>query len=145
MGNMVIATTFIVILNLLMWFSTVAMLDVNPTGNMCFNLDGSIIGNSITKSGDYLEPSNDILSDLPNSDGTSIAPGDSTVSFTDIFSNILNWFKSAPGIKYIYAVAAAPYNILKCMNLPSVFVAGIGTMWYLISFLVLLSFMWGRD
>ena len=64
---------------------------------------------------------------------------------SELFNNILGWFKSAPGIKYIYGVVAAPYNILKCTGLPSRFVAGIGTLWYLVSFLVLIAFLWGRD
>lgn len=144
MGNLTIATTFIVILNVLMWFTSIAIIDINPTGTACYNLDGTIIDNSVTQTGDYYVVDNDAIDQLPNSQNPTVSTG-STNIFTDIFNNILTWFKSAPGLKYIYGVISAPYNILKCMNLPNQFVAGIGTLWYLVTFLILVAFMWGRD
>lgn len=145
MGNLTIATIFIVLVNVLMWFSTIAMLEINPDGTFCYNLEGSIIDNTVTSSGNYSVLDNEIIDHLPTSEGVTISPTSTSISFTDIFNNILGWFKSAPGIKYIYGVVAAPYNILKCMNLPNLFVAGIGTIWYLVTLLVLIAFMWGRD
>ena len=144
MGNLTIATIFIVTLNILMWFCTISMLTINPTGSMCYNLGGTIIENTVTTTGNISVVDNDVVGDLPNPQGT-VSVGGTTSIFTDIFNNILGWFKSAPGIKYIYGVVAAPYNILKCTGLPSHFVAGIGTLWYLVSFLVLIAFLWGRD
>ena len=144
MGNLTIATIFIVMVNVLMWFTTLSMLSINPGGTMCFNLEGSIIENSVVGTGDYTSLNNDIVDQLPSAEGT-VSAGDSTNIFTDIFNNILGWFKSAPGLKYVYGVVAAPYNIMKCMNLPNSFVVGIGTLWYLVSFLVLIAFLWGRE
>jgi hypothetical protein len=144
MGNLTLATLFIVTVNVLTWFCQIAMLDINPNGSICYNLEGSIIDSSTTRTGNYSVVDNDVVGDLPTSAGT-ITPSSSTSSFTDIFNNVLTWFKSAPGIKYIYGVVAAPYNLLKCTNLPSSFIVGIGTLWYLVSFLVLIAFIWGRD
>ena len=141
MGNLTVATIFIVMVNILMWFSSIAMLNVNPTGTVCFNLEGSIIDSATTRSGDVTLVDNDVTNQLPGNEAVST----DTNVFTDIFTNILGWFKSAPGIKYIYGVVAAPYNILSCLGLPGQFVAGIGTLWYLVSFLVLIAFIWGRD
>jgi len=143
MGNLTIATIFIVTLNVLMWFVTLSMQSMNPMGTMCYNLGGSIIENTATVSGNYSTLVVDPTGELPESQG-SITAGSTNV-FTDIFNNILSWFKTAPGIKYIYGVVAAPYNILKCANFPSHLVTGLGTIWYLVSFLVLVAFMWGRD
>lgn len=144
MGNLEIATIFIVTVNILMWFCTLAMTAVNPVGTFCYNLEGSIIENTATTTGNYSVIDNDALDQLPSAETASISTG-STNIFTDIFNNIVNWFKSAPGIKYVYGVVSAPYNILKCMGLPNEFVVGIGTLWYLISFLTLIAFMWGRS
>jgi hypothetical protein len=144
MGNLTLATLFIVTVNVLTWFCQIAMLDINPNGSICYNLEGSIIDSSTTRTGNYSVVDNDVVGDLPTSAGT-ITPSSNTSSFTDIFNNVLTWFKSAPGIKYIYGVVAAPYNLLKCTNLPSSFIVGIGTLWYLVSFLVLIAFIWGRD
>ena len=142
MGNLTIATTFIVLVNILMWFSSIAMLDVNPTGSICFHTNGSIIENSVKSSGNYSTLNNDVLGDLPNAEGTVTT---SSNPFTDIFNNILTWFKTAPGLKYIYGVVSAPYNVLSCTGMPNEFIVGIGTLWYMVSFLVLLAFLWGRD
>ena len=144
MGNLTIATTLIVTLNVLMWFSSIAMLDINPSGSVCYNTQGSIIQQSLTSASNGSTLNNDILEQLPGADTTTVSAG-STNIFTDVFNNIISWFKSAPGIKYIYGVVSAPYNILNCMGLPSEFVLGIGTFWYLVSFLVLIAFIWGRD
>lgn len=142
MGNLTIATTFIVLLNVMMWFVSLSMLNINPGGSICYHTEGSIIESSTTQDIDAVN--NDILNQLPEAESSSVSTGNSNI-FTDVFNNIANWFKTAPGIKYVYGVVAAPYNILKCMNLPNEFIVGIGTLWYLVSFLVLVAFLWGRD
>lgn len=145
MGNLTIATIFVVALNVLMWFSQIAMLDINPDGPTMYNVAGSPIGETIVSQGNASVLRDDVLGDLPSSAGTQVASGESSGFFTDIFNNILGWMKSAPGIKYVYGVVSAPYNVLKAMNLPAEFVVGIGTLWYLVSLLVLVAFLWGRD
>lgn len=144
MGNLTIATIFIVALNILMWFTSLSMLSINPLGSVCYNLEGSIIDNTVTQTGNTTVVDNDALGALPSAQGT-VSVGGTTNVFTDIFNNILSWFKTAPGLKYVYGVVAAPFNILNCMGLPSNFVAGVGVFWYLISLLVLVAFLWGRD
>jgi len=144
MGNLTIATILIVLINVLMWFSGIAMLDINPSGSICYSAEGSIIGESIVGAGDGAILDNDILGQLPTSEG-SVETGDSSFIITDVFKDMLNWFKSAPGVKYLYGVVAAPYNILKCTGLPNQFIVGVGTLWYLVTFLVLVAFLWGRD
>lgn len=147
MGNLTIATIFIVLINVLMWFSTIAMVTINPTGTFCYNLEGTIIGETITQTNATYETiNNSIIDQMPSASTTTISPGSSTsFIFTDIFNSITSWFKTAPIIKYIYGVVAAPYNILKCMNLPVYFIMGIGTFWYLISLLVFVGYLFGRE
>jgi hypothetical protein len=142
MGNMEIITMFVVALNVLMWISGLAMLDVNPSGTLCYNVEGTVIDNTRISSGNYSVLDNDVINDLPENQA-AVTTGTTNI-FTDVFNNILSWFKSAPGLKYIYGVVAAPYNILKCMNLPNAFVVAVGTLWYLISLLVLVAFIGGR-
>lgn len=142
MGQLTIATIFIVIVNLLMWWSQAAMIDINPAGSICYTFTGSIIDNSVTSSGNLSVVDADVLSDLPSAEQGSVQQGTTNV-FTDSFRSVIGWFKSAPGIKYAYGVIAAPYNILKCTGLPPMFIAGLGTLWYLSSFLVLLAFILG--
>jgi len=143
MGNLTIATIFIVVFNILMWFVSISMMSINPGGTICYNLEGSIIDNSVTQSGNISIVNNDITEDLPEGQG-AVTSGTTNI-YTDPINSILSWFKTAPGLKYIYGVIAAPYNILKCMGLPNAFAVGIGVLWYLVSALVLVAFIWGRD
>lgn len=143
MGDMTLITTIMVLLNVLMWFASLSMTSMNPSGTVCYHLEGSIIEQSVAGSGNGTVLQNNIINDLPGSQGAVSTSGSNNI-FTDIFNNILDWFKTAPGVKYIYGVIAAPYNILKCMDLPTEFTVGIGTLWYLVSLLILVAFLWGR-
>lgn len=145
MSNMTVATIFVVVLNVLMFLTQTAMLDLNPDGSVCYNVEGTIIDETMSDQGNGSVSDTSALVDLPGSQGTVVSSEGSTTVFTDIFNNILSWFKSAPGLRYVYGVVSAPYNILKCMNLPSVFVVAIGTLWYMVTLLVLVAFLWGRE
>lgn len=143
MTNMTVATIFIVALNVLMFLCSTAMVNLNPDGPTCYNVEGSLIGETMESQGNMSTSETDALDDLPGSQGT-VTIGD-TIGFTDIFNNILGWFKSAPGIRYVYGVVSAPYNVFKCMGLPAQFVVAMGTLWYLVSLLILVAFLWGRE
>lgn len=142
MGNLEIATIFIVLANILMWFSQIAMLSVNPLGTTCYHPEGSVIGQTVTNG----TINNNIVDQLPDPIQTQ---GGSGGFVLDLFNSILSFMKSIPGVHYIVDVAAAPYNILKVMNcsigiIPEEFIVGIGTLWYLITGLVIFSYIFWR-
>ena len=143
MTNMTVATIFVVALNVLMFLCSTAMVNLNPDGPVCYNVEGSLIGETMESQGNLSVSETDALDDLPGSQGT-VTIGDA-IGFTDIFNNILGWFKSAPGVRYVYGVVSAPYNVFKCMGLPAEFVVAIGTLWYMVSLLILVAFLWGRE
>lgn len=141
-GNMEILTLFVVALNVLMWLSQVAMINLNPDAPTMYNSEGTIIGETIKDQGNRSVLADDVLGDLPSSAGT-VQTAESGF-FTDIFNNILGWMKSAPGIRHIYGIVSAPYNVLNAIGLPREAVVAIGTLWYLVSLTVVLAFLWGR-
>ena len=145
MGNLTIATIFIVLANVLLWFSTIAMVSVNPTGTFCYNVEGSIVGNHLVMGANMNTTTlnNDVLSQLPNTEG-AVSTG-STGFFTDIFNNVLSWFKSAPGLKYVYGIVSSPYNIIKLLNLPTALTWVISAWWYGITVFLIIAFLWWRD
>lgn len=143
MGNLEIITLFVVALNVFMFLTGTAMAAVNPEGTICYNTEGTVLENTAVTSGNYSVVNNDVINDLPEVQGT-ITTDSGTNIFTDIYNNILGWFKSTPGLKYVYGVVAAPWNILNCLNLPNPFILAIGTLWYLVSLLVLIAFISGR-
>lgn len=142
MGNLTIATIFVVLANVLMWFVSISMLTINPTGSVCFHTNGTIIGEQLGDDGTYyvMPGSDGTIDDLPSP--SAIETDNEEIS---LFNNVLSWFKTVPGLKYVVNVVSAPYNILKCTNLPVNFIAGISALWYLITFLVLIAFIWGRE
>jgi hypothetical protein len=143
MGNLEIAAIFIVMVNVLMWFVAIAQASIGYP-DLCYHVEGTIIDQNVARGTDYAIANKSIEADLPGSEG-SVDQSKGTNVFTDIFNNILGWIKSATGIKYVYAIIAAPFNILNCMGLPPEFIAGIGALWYIVTFLIVLGFLWGRS
>ena len=147
MGNMTVATVVVVLLNVIMWFCAITMTNINPSGSVCYNVEGSIIGNVVSKdsqgayNGSVVD--NSALQDLPGSISTVTVS--QTGLGTDLFTSILSFLKTVPGLNYLINVVSAPYNILKCTGLPNEFVVGLGSLWYIVTFLILISYLWWRD
>lgn len=149
MSKLATAFIFVMALNLLMALSQLSSIAINPDSNIYYNCNGTILdsfGNSCT-SGVMNSNPEDITDMLPSSQTGSVGVSSSGI-FTDIFNSIGGWFKSLPGISFIYSIASAPYNILKAM-LPgaefSNFVLLLSIFWYGISIFLLVAFMWWRD
>lgn len=142
MGNLTIAATFVMILNILMWLGQVAALDINPEGSVYYTPENEVI----CQFGDcdsYTLNTSAINQQLPSGEG-SISPTTGNI-FTDIFSSIKDWLGDKLGLNYIKAILSAPYNILKSMNLPIEFVYAVGTLWYAITSIIVVAFIWGRE
>ena len=144
MGNMTIALTFVMLLNVFMWLSQVAALDLNPAGPVYYNCEGSIMegfGSDCANTSNSVV-NTDVASQLPSSQSIEVSSGN---PFTDIFNNILSWMKGLPGINYIVAVVSAPANILKSIGMPNELAFGLGVLWYGITVFVVVAFLWGRE
>ena len=143
MGNTTVALTFVMILNVLMWLSQVALIDLNPVGPEFFHCEGSIMEgqSSACSNASDIVLNTDAASQLPSSQNVDVA----TNPFTDIFNNILGWLKSLPGISYLVAIVSAPYNIMKSIGLPNELAFGLGFLWYGITLFCVVAFLWGRE
>lgn len=143
MGNLTAAATFVMILNVLMWLGQVAALDINPAGAYYYNCTGSLLDDG-SGCKDYVLDTGKISEDLPSAEG-SISPTTGNL-FTDTFSSIKTWVGKTTGIKYIFNILSAPYNLIKSIpNLPVEFSYAVGTLWYVITFIVIIAFFWGRE
>ncbi len=146
MGNLTTATTFIVIANVLMWFTSLAMLSVNPSGSVCFNYENSVIGQTTIVSANGTVIDSSVLADLPTTAGTSsVSTTSVSLFFTDPIQAILQFIKNTPGLRWIYAVVSAPMNLLECGGFDPLFSVGVGVIWYLTTLGVLIAFIFGRD
>lgn len=140
MGNLTTATIFVVIVNVLMWMVQLSVIDVNPDGSVCYNVNGTIIGENMQGG----EVKTDIASKLPSSE-SGVTAGSSTGFVTDLFNSILGWMKGLPGVNYAVNIVKAPTNILKCMSVPHDFAVAIGVMWYSITIFLVISWIFWRD
>jgi len=142
MGNVSIALTFVLIMNVLMFLTQAAMLDINPEGPQFFNCKGSMLeGYDKNKcEGSPALDNSKISSDLPTAEG-SVSPTTGNL-FTDTFSSIKTWFSRK--IDFISQIVTAPYNMLEYAGAPDSFRFAIGTLWYGLTFFLILAFFWGE-
>lgn len=145
MGNLTIATIFMVTLNIIFFFSMEAMQLANPGATICYHTTGTVLQDVVTESGGEYTLTANITSDMPEGQSSSITAGATGFFLIDIFNNILSWFKTAPGLKYVYGVVASPAVILGCLQLPTYVSVGLGALWYITAGLIFLAFLWGRD
>lgn len=144
MGNLTIATVFIVFVNALMILTQVAILGINPAGSRCYDSSASLIGKSLTGTNlSNATVNNDFTTQIP---GASSAVGVGTTNDnSNIFNTILSWVKSVPGLKLVYEIVAAPGNVISCMGLPNEFNVIVGGLWYVISLLLVVVFLRSSD
>lgn len=147
MGNATISLVFVLTLNVFLFLSQVAIIEMNPDGTIFFNCEGSMLqtfDKNNCQSTNYILDDSDITGELPQSEG-AISPTTGNF-FTDVVSSIKDWFTTLPGINYMYAMLSAPYNLLKNMGAPAALSFALGTLWYGITFFLLVAFFWGgRD
>lgn len=144
MGNLTIALVFVLSLNVLVYLADVAVTDINPDGTNFYTAKGSMI-EGFAKNSDLSDPQLDkevITNTLPTS-GSSVET-DSGFEFSDILVAIRSWVSQAPGIKYIYGIIMAPYNLLQAMNIPGAVRFAVGAFWYGITLFLVVSFFFGR-
>lgn len=141
MGNFTQAFLIVIGINVMLWLGQFAMLEVNPTATNFLDEKGNLFGK--VDSGNYELNETDPYGMLPK--GKSAIDPDTGNIFTDIFNSIKDWFADNTGARYLIAIISAPYNFLKAMHLPQEFVFVVGTMWYLVTILIGILMIWGRD
>lgn len=143
-SNVTVALTFVMLLNVFLWIGQLTMNDLNPAlTTETFKCEGSLIASNGNCANYQLNNATNQLNSLPSAGSTVFG----TVSnfFVDIFNSIKNWFLSIPGVNQIFGMLTAPYNILTSMNLPPSFTFAIGSLWYGITFFLIIAFFWGRE
>lgn len=144
------ALVFVLALNVLLFLADTAMSDINPDASNIYTADGSML-DGFAKDGDIGNPTLDsstLLDGLPKSE--SVVEPDAGFKISDVFGAIRAWMSSTWGVKYLYGIVVAPYNMIALIPFPDGhnydFIRfGIGAFWYGITFLLMLAFVFGRD
>lgn len=143
MGNLTYALLFVMTVNVLVWFSSTAMLDINPTGASCvYDSSGTALNDMTTGSGNNIALKSNASGMLPDSSSSNTVSGSTGITFLDVLSNTLTWIKEKG--KMLLSIVTAPVSILTCVGLPTIFVVGISLIWYAITILLIVAFILGR-
>ena len=141
MTNTTIALVFVMMINLLMFLTQTAILDINPDAPEFWTGDGTVMEGY--DAGGQVIDSKNLNDDLPTVQNTVNV--DDNKLYTDIFGSIKGWFGSSKGIRYLTTILLTPYVILNVMGLPTSFVWAVGTMWYGLTLFLVIAFFWGRE
>lgn len=138
MGSLMNALIIVLCINALMMITQTAVLDINPA-NIFYNGTGGIIE---TYNIDTADPK----SELPGGSGDQVEGDTGFFSVvTDLFSSFTSWLLDTTGLSSVISILKAPYNYLKAFGLPIEFVNIIGTLWYIITFVLLVLVLLQRD
>ena len=141
MSNMSTMVFFMAFFNLLLVLIGLSIVNIDPTSNVCYTADKSLLRNfegNTTFSRDPTEV-------MPSSNQGSVSSSNPII---DWFSNIISGIKNLPIIREALGVLSAPYTVFNCVphapeyNIVINLVAGL---WYFISALILAAFIWWRD
>jgi hypothetical protein len=143
MADLTNALVVVLSINLFLFLGQAAITDIGgPT--QFYNCDGGLLesANQYGCTGNYA---------LDNNYAERLEPGSSSVTattgniFTDTFVALKNWLLNATGIKYVFNILGAPYNFLKAIQLPDAFAFAIGALWYLVTFFLIVNWLFGRS
>ena len=142
MSNTTVALMFVMLVNVLMFLTQVAIYDVNPTGSTLYNYNGSVMQQygGVNQQLD----SESLDSYLPSPDST--IDENSGNIFTDAIKSIKKFLLDVPGVKYLTIMVTAPYDILKgIFSNHEEMAFALGTFWWAITIFLIVSFIWGGE
>lgn len=135
------ALVFVLMIDVFIFLGQAAIIDLNPAGTDFYNCENSTLG-SVGDCTTYTV-SQDPKDQLPGG-GTAVDADDGGF-FTDIFNSIKEFVLEDLKLNYITRILNGPMNILRALQLPEAFVWSVGTLWYGLTFFLIVSFMWGRQ
>lgn len=145
MGNLTWVLIIILCVDAVFFLGQVAVTEANPSVNstVFFDCDNSTLS-SYGNCNDLSNIKNP--KDALPSGTESVDPTTGGV-YTDVFTSILSFIKDVPIIGDLLKLLSGPAQFLGAegLNLPSSFVWAVGTMWYGLTFFLLISFIWGRQ
>lgn len=146
MSGLGTALAVVIGINIMLWLGQVAVLQLNPAAPVFYSCTDSIIGAveaNNCQGTTYVLNDGNILNNLPS--GTSTINIGNGNTFTDTFAVGLGWISNSLGLKYLYNIVAAPTNFFKAIGTPPEMSYVIGAAWYLITFIIIVAFLLGRD
>ena len=134
MSNITVAFIIVIFLNAFMMFSQAIVTEINPAANFYSGEGGIIEQHNI----DTADPRDD----LPGK-GSAVETEEGNI-FTDAIGSFLSWVSKGTGLDTVLRIVKAPYYYLKVMGLPEDFVNILGSIWYLVTLILIVLVALGR-
>lgn len=144
MGAITTAFTFVWVLNILMFLSQATIIEIGPSNPVTvYNCSGTIVSQYAGEGcSSIIVPNSDELQDQLGIESSRASEKTGFV-IIDVLLDIKGWF--ADKIEYLGNIVSAPYSILSQTGLPSPFVGAVSLLWYGLSILLLIAFIFGRN
>jgi hypothetical protein len=149
MSNLTGVLLIAICINAVLFIGQAAVIEIDSSpASMFYQCDGNMLerfdANGCTNPNSYVISSEESLEQLPG--GTASTSPTTGNVFTDIFSTAKDWLiDNIPGLGYLKQVLTAPYNLLSALGLPNILVFTMGTIWYGVTFFLIVAFLLGRQ
>ena len=139
--KLLMAVVMTLSINVIMVFVAYGITDLGGTSE--FNGQLGILGSMNVGNSTNPGVSANVSDQLPGGGSTSISVYTGNV-FTDMFSSIRTWLVESTGLSYVLGIFTAPAVILSAMGFPPMLAFGLNALWYGLTLLIFISFIWGR-
>lgn len=134
MNPLLTALVIVLSINAIMWTSETAIVEMG--GPSFYNKQGILENHNLSEGVDpYAE--------LPTTGGAVTT--DTGNIFIDTFGSFMNWLAQKTGFDAVIQTLKAPYNIMKSMGIPNDLADLFGTLWYLVTILLVVLVVTGRN
>ena len=142
--NLTMALLLVLSLNVIMFFVSSGLIEAgyayaNPFDPKDNFLNKFNAGNTTS----YAVPSENATNLFPDTQAVGIDPEDNNV-YTDVFTSIRSWFLYKTGIGWLLGILQAPAVILTAIGLSPATAWAITALWYAITLLFIVSYIFGR-
>ena len=146
MGNLTNALIFVMCINMVLFLGQASSLEMGQSDNSFYDCSNSLMNNLSTGCKNAnLTLSDTVAQNTLTNTGTSVFGVDTGNPVIDLFTTIKNFLLDTIGLGYLFEILKAPYNFLKLMGLPEILRFAIGTMWYGITFFLIVAWLKGGD
>ena len=141
-NKLTMALIIMLVLDVVFFLASTAMLDVNPTGSTLYDYDSSFISE--------FDEGNYTIAGVTEGRGLLPVATDSISSetgnvFTDNFKTSSNWLQTdGKGLGYYASILGGPTTVLRNINAPRELTYSIGALWYIFTSFLLIAFLLGR-
>jgi hypothetical protein len=136
---MITMVVIMLAMNVAMAMTQGALLEVNPSGEVFFDVAASPYAN-------YASDTDILVDDSYIPQDTDIEADTSGNVFSDTYKTMKSWVQiTLEPLGFIVDILKQPYGFLTDLDVPPAIALAVGAIWYIIALLVFVSWLMGRS